>query len=127
MQTAAVVLIVLVGLCAAHKSYLIPEDPSIGATSCPGQPNTNVPWTGTPTLVKEVANGSLYTVGEDDDQINGKQRIYTLLCFSIIVGTFAFCKLKHVYRQPYRCSMQGRPYPQKWEGALAPDFILFFI
>ena len=70
MQTAAVVLIVLVGLCAAHKSYLIPEDPSIGATSCPGQPNTNVPWTGTPTLVKEVANGSLYTVGEDDDQIN---------------------------------------------------------
>ncbi|KAL5477614.1 hypothetical protein EMCRGX_G024433 [Ephydatia muelleri] len=36
---------------------------------CSGQPNTNVPWTGTPTLVKEVANGSLYTVGEDDDLI----------------------------------------------------------
>ena len=74
MQLVIIVLglIAVVELSAARQSYLIPEDPSIGATSCPGQPNTIPPWTGTPTLLKEVANGSLYTVGEDDDQINSK-------------------------------------------------------
>ena len=49
------------------------KDLFIETSLCSGQPNTNVPWTGTPTLVKEVANGSLYTVGEYDDLIYGKE------------------------------------------------------
>ncbi|KAL5477617.1 hypothetical protein EMCRGX_G024436 [Ephydatia muelleri] len=56
-------------LPAECKTFQITKELSIGTSLCPGQPNTNVPWTGTPTLVKEVANGSLYTVGEDDDLI----------------------------------------------------------
>ena len=59
------------------------KDLSNEATSCPGQPNTNVPWTGTPTLVKEVANGSLYTVGEADDQMYGKNCSSVLFFFKV--------------------------------------------
>ena len=61
-------------LPAECKTFQITKELSIGTSLCPGQPNTNVPWTGTPTLVKEVANGSLYTVGEDDDLIYGRNR-----------------------------------------------------
>ena len=82
MQLVTIALLAaLLGLSAARRSYLLPEDPTVGATSCPGQPNTNVPWTGTPTLVKEVANGSLYTVGEADDQINSKRLLAERLSY----------------------------------------------
>ena len=74
MQLATVIsaTVLLFQLSVVCKAFEITKDPSIGATSCPGQPNTIPPWTGMPTLLKEVANGSLYTVGEDDDQIYGK-------------------------------------------------------
>ena len=50
------------------------------AAECPGKENTNKPWVGTPTLVQTVANGSLYTAGDGDDQVfgEGNTRSFTL-------------------------------------------------
>ena len=45
------------------------------AADCPGKENTNTPWVGTPTLLQTVANGSLYTAGDGDDQVFGEGNI----------------------------------------------------
>lgn len=39
--------------------------------TCPGVPNTYGPWTGEPTFVKKMTNGSLYTAGNGEDQVYG--------------------------------------------------------
>lgn len=50
--------------------YREPEDNSDG--SCPGVPNTMGAWVGEPTLKSEVTNGSLYTAGNEQDQVYSK-------------------------------------------------------
>lgn len=49
--------------------------PAALAAECPGKENTNKPWVGTPTLLQTVANGSLYTAGDGDDQVYGKSTL----------------------------------------------------
>lgn len=45
---------------------------SLSDSLCPGKPNTNTPWSGQLTKVREVENGSLYLAGDGQDQIYGK-------------------------------------------------------
>ena len=59
-------------LCQA-KGVLYYQEPENDGSVCSGQSNKNWPWSGSPTLVREVTNGSLYTAGEGDDQIYGTQ------------------------------------------------------
>ena len=59
-------------LCRPGISYLYYEEPEVLDSGCPGKPNLLNPWTGEPTLVKQVANGSLYTAGSGDDELFGK-------------------------------------------------------
>lgn len=42
---------------------------------CPGSFNKLSPWSGDLVKLKEVANGSLYTAGDGDDQIYGRREI----------------------------------------------------
>ena len=49
------------------------------AADCPGKENTNLPWSGTPTLLQKVTNGSLFTAGDGEDQLYGEVD-HTLLC-----------------------------------------------
>lgn len=51
------------------------------AAVCPGKENTNKPWVGTPTLLQTVANGSLYTAGDGDDQVFGEGTLQYVRCF----------------------------------------------
>ena len=40
-------------------------------STCSGNLNTLTPWTGALVKLKEVENGSLYTAGDEDDQLYG--------------------------------------------------------
>ena len=51
------------------------------AAECPGKENTNKPWVGTPTLLQKVANGSLFTAGDGDDQVFGEGNPHQLSHF----------------------------------------------
>lgn len=51
------------------------------AAECPGKENTNKPWVGTPTLLQKVANGSLFTAGDGDDQVFGEGNPHQLFHF----------------------------------------------
>lgn len=55
------------------------------AAECPGKENTNKPWVGTPTLLQKVANGSLFTAGDGDDQLFGEDNPHQF-SISQIVG-----------------------------------------
>ena len=60
-------LIFDIGAC-----YLYYKEPELEDGACPGKPNTVPPWEDQPTLVKTIANGSLYTAGNGDDQLFGR-------------------------------------------------------
>ncbi len=55
--------------CKGVLYYQEPEGNTDG--TCSGHPNTIKPWIGEPKLKAQIANGSLYTAGEGDDQIYG--------------------------------------------------------
>ena len=38
---------------------------------CPGELNMQPAWSGRPTKLREVENGSLYTAGDGEDQLYG--------------------------------------------------------
>jgi hypothetical protein len=52
------------------QSFLYYSEPRGDPNStCPGNLNTLIPWTGAPVKLREVENGSLYTAGDGDDQL----------------------------------------------------------
>ena len=65
------VLIALVQCNPRTSSFLYHHEVSPLTSECPGKPNTNTPWSGQLTKVKEVENGSLYLAGDQEDQIYG--------------------------------------------------------
>ena len=76
LSPALIVLLSLAPLAApspppkdAIRSFLYYSEPAVATSSCPGTLNTIPPWSGQPTKVKEVVNGSLYTAGDGDDQL----------------------------------------------------------
>ncbi len=54
-------------------SYLYYREPELADSTCPGTQSTLLPWVGTPSLVRNTTNGSLYTAGEGDDQLFGRK------------------------------------------------------
>ena len=51
--------------------YYKEESEDFSNSSCTGQPNSIQPWTGQPTFVRQIENGTLYTAGDGDDMIYG--------------------------------------------------------
>ena len=41
---------------------------------CSGKANTLPVWTGEPRLINKTTNGSLYVVGDGEDQFHGKEK-----------------------------------------------------
>ena len=82
---------------------LLLTDTAVNADGeCHGTFNNLAPWSGDLTKIKEVANGSLYTAGDGDDQIFGmieqrkRQREYKgsvadSKCFSFSVACLWQC------------------------------------
>lgn len=73
---ALVPLLLLVSVdqaCSKGVLYYREPEGNLDGT-CPGVPNTYVPWTGEPTLKSNVTNGSLYTAGNGEDQVYGRKK-----------------------------------------------------
>ena len=73
------VLVFAMGHWEASTVVLLPLLLVALAADCPGKENTNLPWSGTPALLQKVANGSLFTAGDGEDQLYGEDD-HTLLC-----------------------------------------------
>ena len=85
-----VVSLLLAVHLAESRGVLYYEEDFPADSACSGQPNVIPPWTGQPTFVRQIDNGSLYTAGDGDDMIHGTAvRIYyKSVC--VIIATCMF-------------------------------------
>ena len=67
LQLQWLVGVLLLGQCVLWSGLTRGQS----TTQCKGTANTLPVWSGTPTLVSKVENGSLYVAGDGDDKING--------------------------------------------------------
>ena len=88
LLVALPILLLLSSQCHS-KGVLYYQEPEGNMDgSCSGQPNTNKPWTGEPSFITKVTNGSLYTVGEGDTRIYGN-----FFCMSVFSKPMKYCFL----------------------------------
>ena len=81
---AALLLAVAVQLASSRGLfyYREEEDEFAANSSCTGTPNPNQPWTGQPTFVRQIENGTLYTAGDAEDMIYGKSTLRILMHYT---------------------------------------------
>ena len=72
-------LLVAVQLGESRRGVIYYKEDDLGDSACSGQPNLNTPWTGKPTFVSQIENGTLYTAGNGEDMIYGMlaRTVYT--------------------------------------------------
>ena len=77
VQVFATILIA-VQLGESRRGVVYYKEDDLGDSACSGQPNLIPPWTGQPTFVRQIENGTLYTAGDGEDMIYGMLTRHTV-------------------------------------------------
>ena len=63
-------LFLIVQVAESRGIFYYEEESASDSSACSGQPNLIAPWTGEPSLVRQIDNGTLYTAGDGEDMVS---------------------------------------------------------